>query len=193
MNKDFDLVHSAVKKQVSEFKSYFMKLVHIGAVEEFHSLPSNILLYKNKLESICNKEKEITRTYTDEYGHITDMKKFNESTELQRPLWKARDKYKSLINRCKRLLSLGEEQFVSNELNKAESLFDGKVYSLSRKLCEKSFSAADLHFSKISNDPKLFDVYISSGDKKVHARSILAAKDSVRVTTHFRFIITNAK
>jgi hypothetical protein len=121
------------------------------------------------------------------------MKLFNEAAPLMRPLWKERDKLQSAINRCEKLITLGEEKYVANELNKAEIMFDSKVFGLADRLNKKCFSPDDLKFSDISLDPKLFDVYITSGNSKVHARSILAAVGSECMVAHFRFIITNAK
>jgi hypothetical protein len=110
-----------------------------------------------------------------------------------RPLWKERDKLRTAINRCEKLIALGEEKYVANELNKAEVMFDGKVLGIADRLDKKLFSPDDLQFSNISSDPKLFDVYITSGNQKVYARSVLAAVNSECMVAHFRFIITNAK
>lgn len=120
------------------------------------------------------------------------MKLFNDATPTMRQLWKQRDKLCSAINKCKCIINAGEDSFVNDGLAKAETMFDGKVLGLAHKLSQKSFSTDDLKFSSVSTDPKLFDVYISSGNKRVHARSVLAAENSEHMVAHFRFIITNA-
>ena len=60
------------------------------------------------------------------------------------------------------------------------------------RLNQKGFTP-ECKFSSLSSDPKLFDVVITDGEKKVHARSVLAAEFSECMVAHFRFIITNAK
>lgn len=43
------------------------------------------------------------------------------------------------------------------------------------------------------NDAKAFNMVLTDGIKKMHCRSIFCAEDSVLVTPHWRFIITNLK
>ena len=105
---------------------------------------------------------------------------------------KEKDKLNLTIRQCKKFLQMGKDAFVEAAVDKASMMFNVKVYSLADKLDKKGFTP-DCAFSDICNDPKLFDVIITSGDKKVHARSILAAVNSERMVSHFRFIITNAK
>ena len=193
MSSNFDAIHDIVKQQTSDFKVWYTGVARQALINEYRHLPDKVDAIKQKLDETYSKSREITRTYTNEYGGIISMKLFNEAAPKLRPLWKARDKYQTEIERCKRQIALGEDTFVCNELEKLLRVFDSKVEGLARRLDKKSFSPYNLSFSDIGNDPKLFDVIIASDDKKVHARSVLAAFNSECMVAHFRFIITNAR
>lgn len=193
MSDNLNKLHLAVKEQTANFKVHFMNIARINITKEYRSLPKKIEYLNSKIASIHLKEDEIRKGYADNFGRIINMQLFNESTPILRPLWKARDKFRTAINRYEKLIALGEEKYVTDELNKAEITFDSKVLGLAVKLDKKLFSPDNLQFSSISSDPKLFDVYITSGNQKVHARSVLAAANSECMVAHFRFIITNAK
>lgn len=193
MTSDFDKLLTIVKEQTKEFKIQFMESAKVSITNEFRSLPKKISAINKRINDLCLKEKEISKSYTNECGTITDMKKFNEARRLYKPLWKEHNKLRSMLSTYRKYVLLGEEKYVTNELNKAETTFDGKVLGLATKLDKKLFSPDNIIFSSISSDPKLFDVFITSGSNKVHARSVLAAVDSECMVAHFRFIITNAK
>lgn len=192
MSSEFETLHDMVKQQTAEFKTHFMEMTKINLVKEYKLLPKKIESFNSMLSDVYAKENEIRKSYTDEQGRIISMKLFNEAAPMMRQLWKQRDKLRSTINKCQHTINDGEDIFVHDGLIKAETMFDDKVLGLSHKLNQKSFSPDDLKFSSISSDPKLFDVYISSGNKRVHARSVLAAENSEHMVAHFRFIITNA-
>lgn len=192
MSSAFETLHDIVKQQTAEFKTHFMELTKTSLIKEYNKLNEKIEQFNNVLSDVYVKESDIRKSYTDENGRIVSMKLFNEASAMMLQLWKQRDKLCSTINKYKYIINAGEENFVHDGLAKAETMFDGKVLGLAHKLNQKSFSTDDLKFSNISSDPKLFDVYISSGNKVVHARSVLAAENSEHMVAHFRFIITNA-
>lgn len=192
MSSEFEMLHDMVKQQTAEFKINFMELTKISLVKEYKLLPKKIESFNSMLSDVYAKESDISKRYTDEHGRIISMKLFNEAAPMMRQLWKQRDKLRSAINKCQHTINDGEDNFVHDGLIKAETMFDDKVLGLSHKLSQKSFSPNDLKFSNISSDQKLFDVYISSGNKIVHARSVLAAENSEHMVAHFRFIITNS-
>ena len=193
MSKNFDDIHSVVKEQTADFKTYFMQLSKKDAANKYDRLPDKINKIKDRLNEIASELKEISKSYTNEYGSIISMSLFNAAAPKQRPLWKEQRKCNDLIRMCEKQIALGKDKYIEIELDKAESAFDSKVQGLAVTLDKKGFDYSDIKFSNISFDPKLFDVYISSGSNKVHARSILAAENSECMVAHFRFIITNAR
>lgn len=192
MSSAFETLHDIVKQQTAEFKINFMEFTKISLVKEYKLLPKKIESFNSMLSDVYAKENDISKSYTDEHGRIISMRLFNEAAPTRRSLWKQRDKLCNAINKCKRIINAGEDNFVRDGLIKAETMFDEKVLGLAYRLSQKSFSPDDLKFSNISSDPKLFDVYITSGNKRVHSRSVLAAENSEHMTAHFRFIITTA-
>lgn len=193
MSSNFDAIHDIVKQQTADFKKHFMELSKRNASKSYDNLPSVINKLKAKYEAIRSELKEISKSYINEHGGIISMKLFNEAGPRQRPLWKEQRKIEDLIRVCEKQIALGKDKYTEIELGKAEMMFDSKVFGLASKLDKKEFNQNNISFSSLSDDPKLFDVYISSGSSKVHARSILAAVGSECMVAHFRFIITNAR
>lgn len=193
MSTNLDAIHKVVKEQTSEFKKYFIEIVKEDAKCKYDSLPKNIALLNDRLNEISCQLKEISKSYTNEYGGIISMSLFVAAGSKQRPLWKEQHKCQDLIRKYVKQIAMGKDSYVLESVNKAVQTFDSKVLGMAYKLDKKNFNPNEILFSNISNDPKLFDVYISSGNNKVHARSVLAAADSQCMIAHFRFIITNVK
>ena len=193
MSNNLDAIHKVVKEQTSEFKKYFIEIVKEDAKRKYDSLPKNIALLNDRLNEINCQLKEISKSYTNEYGGIISMSLFTAAGPKQRPLWKEQHKCQDLIRKYVKQIAMGKDSYVLESVNKAEQIFDSKVLGMAYKLDKKNFNPNEILFSSISNDPKLFDVYISSCNSKVHARSVLAAVNSECMVSHFRFIITNAK
>ena len=193
MSANFNELLSAVVKQTSDFKKYFLNTVHESAEREFSRIPANIAKINKQLAEIEEKSREISKSYINSHGGIISMKLFNEAMPAQRSLWKERDKCKTTICKLARQLAMGKDKYILNALDDANKAFDEKVYSLASRLDKKSFDPNNISFSNVCDDPKMFDVYIQSESKRVHARSILAAEYSECMIPHFRFIITNAR
>lgn len=85
------------------------------------------------------------------------------------------------------------DYYIERERKEAEDNFASAI-ALVAKRCEKAgLDAATIKVNSISdNDAKAFDIYLTDGDKTMHARSIFCAQFSAIVTPHWRFIITNA-
>ncbi len=182
MKANYELLLKEVTKQTREFKIHFLKQVKRWALSNFLSLPDRIKRANDEIKKI-----------REEYDQVHSLSSLDERLKIYSSLNKKKDKCYAEIRRCERWINEGEDVYVSNCLSDAESLFDGKVEGLAHKLDTKGFIVNGLQFSKLEDDPKLFNLLISSGNKKVHARSILAAEGSECMKAHFRFIITNAK
>ena len=184
MTTNFDSILSVVKNHTSEFKKHFMALMKRHATSQF-------LGFSDAIETL-KKKKDVLRDQISE-----NWLKFKNNLDRRIcanvPLRKEMDKLEKEICLCEKWMELGQDAYVDKAMKDAEDLFDGKVAGLASKLDKKGFVSEGLGFSSLQHDPKLFDVLISSGNKKVHARSILAAEDSEYMKAHFRFIITNAK
>ena len=185
MGTNFDTILSVVKNHTSEFKKHFMALMKSHATSQF-------MRFSDRIESL-QKERKIIDDQISELWLKHRCDSVLDRVAILNPLRKKSDKMIDEINLCYKWMKLGQDAYVSKAMKDAEDLFDGKVIGLASKLDKKGFVSEGLGFSSLHHDPKLFDVIISSGNKKVHARSILAAEESEYMKAHFRFIITNAK
>ena len=191
MSENFNQLLELTTIQTAKFKSYFLNIVKENANFTFDNLPNKIKLCEDKICCINEQIRNCCSEKRDNLGRLSfaDLTIYSAKT---RPMRKEKDKLDFTIRQCKKFLQIGKDAFVEAAVDNASNMFDGKVRSLADKLDKKGFTPGCI-FSDICNDPKLFDVIITSGDKKVHARSILAASNSSYMKTHFRFIITNTK
>lgn len=191
MSENFSQLLELVKTQTADFKAYYLRVVKENASFTFDNLPDRIALCEDKIRFINEQIRNCCNEKRDSLGRLSfpDLELYMAKTK---PMRKEKDKLEILIRQSKKFLQMGKDAFVSAAVDKASMMFDGKVYGLADKLDKKGF-LPNCSFSDISNDPKLFDVVVTSGNKKVHARSILAAMNSEYMKSHFRFIITNAK
>lgn len=185
MTTNFDAILSVVKSHTSEFKKHFMALMRLQATSQFMG-------FSDRIESL-QKERTIIDDQISELWLKHQYDSVWDRAAIVNPLRKKSDKMTNEISLCYKWMELGQDAYVSKAMKDAEDLFDDKVIGLASKLDKKGFVSEGLGFSSLQHDPKLFDVIISSGNKKVHARSILAAEGSECMKAHFRFIITNAK
>ena len=183
MGTNFDLILSVVKDHTSEFKKHFLSLMKLRATSQFIGFSDSIETLKKKKDVLRDQINENWSKFENTWDRIC----------VNAPLRKDVDKLEKEIRLCEKWMELGQDAYVDKAMQDAENMFDGKVVGLASKLDKKGFVSEGLGFSSLHHDPKLFDVIISSGNKKVHARSILAAEESENMKAHFRFIITNAK
>ena len=86
-----------------------------------------------------------------------------------------------------------KEEFVEYIAEQTGKKFDYNVRSLTDRVLQKGMKIESVKVTDISDDPKLFQLWITDGERTMYARSIWAAEGSDIVTPHFRFIITEKK
>lgn len=188
---NFDSIHEVVKSQTANARVTYLGLVRLSAGKSYDSLPDKIDDAESKISSLNNKIRNCCKEKRDSLGRLShaDLDIYIAQTN---PMRKDVEKLERFIKQSKKFISMGKESFIETTVEKAAMMFDSKVFAMADKLNSKGFTS-ECKFSSLSSDPKLFDVVIADGEKKVHARSILAAEFSECMTAHFRFIITNAK
>jgi hypothetical protein len=188
---NFDQLLLAITEQTAAFKVTFIELVRISSGVTFDNLPNKIIGAKSKIKSIEKEIRNCCKEKRDSMGRLSfaDLDLYIAQTN---PMRKEIDKLNRFIRQSEKFIEMGKEKYVEMNVDNADRMFDGKVFAMADKLNKKEFTP-ECKFSSLSSDPKLFDVVITDGEKKVHARSILAAEFSECMTAHFRFIITNAK
>lgn len=188
---NFDSIHEVVKSQTANARVTYLDLVRLSAGRSYDNLPNKITDAKSKISSLNNKIRNCCKEKRDPLGRLSfaDLDIYIAQTN---PMRKEVEKLERLIRQSEKFISMGKESFVETSVEKAAMMFDSKVFAMADKLNQKGFTP-ECKFSSLSSDPKLFDVVITDGEKKVHARSVLAAEFSECMVAHFRFIITNAK
>lgn len=84
----------------------------------------------------------------------------------------------------------GEKKWIAIKQDEAERKFTADIQVLADKIKEKSINEDNLSLNYANSDPRHIEIEISDGQTTLHTRSILAAENSVLVTPHFRFIVT---
>ena len=188
---NFDSIHEVVKQQTASARVAYLDLARLSAGRVYDNFPNQIADAKSKISSLTNKIRNCCKEKRDSRGRLSfaDLDIYVAQTN---PMRKEVEKLEHFIRQSEKFISMGKESFVKDSVEKAAMMFDGKVFAMADKLNKKGFTP-DCKFSSLSSDPKMFDVIITDGEKKVHARSILAAEYSECMVAHFRFIITNAK
>lgn len=86
-----------------------------------------------------------------------------------------------------------KEKYVGKEVEHADKKYSADIETVADRVRKMGMNESNLTVKSVSrtvNGVGGFDIYISDGDKTVHARSIFAAENSVLVSPHYRFIIT---
>lgn len=188
---NFDSIHEVVKSQTANARTTYIDLVRFSAERSYDNLPSKIAEAKSKISSLNSKIRSCCKEKRDSMGRLSfaDLDVYIAQTN---PMRKEIEKLERLIRQSEKSISMGKEKFIEANVEKAAMMFDSKVFAMADKLNRKGFTS-ECKFSSLSSDPKLFNVIVTDGEKKVHARSVLAAESSECMVAHFRFIITNAK
>ena len=106
---------------------------------------------------------------------------------------KQRNKLSTAKNYFNTILSDGEKNYVEKSIEDSKRRYNICMDELSKKINEKDMVVDNLKVNYITSDPKLYEMIITDGTKKLYARSIWAAEYSEKVTPHYRFLITNRK
>lgn len=83
-----------------------------------------------------------------------------------------------------------KKKYVDDIVEEAEKQYQRDMLAIAEKIRRMNIDEELITVESIQDDPKRYDIFVSDGTKRVHARSIFAAEFSVKVTPHYRFIIT---
>ena len=171
-------LRAVLAEKMKDFKVEFLARVKENATKQYESLPGLVEKYTEKLEKerarveeIC-KEKKL-RGY-QKWSYEDGVRK------IERKL----DNFKAILRR------FTKNEFVDDCLKNAEKQYEYNLDALAERINEKKLDISKVEISNVKEDPKLFEMLITDGTKKLYCRSIIAAQWSDKVTTHFRFIMT---
>lgn len=107
-----------------------------------------------------------------------------------RPIPSKRQKLFKNIEGTTKFAINGKEIWVEQALKDAEDKFKADIRVLANKIRERSINEENLSLLYASDDPKHIQISISDGNITLYARSIFAAANSILLSPHFRFIVT---
>ena len=180
---DINTLFDKLSEKLEPFKELYLSEVENESKKFYRNIPDNIKKNESLYESICDKvEKFISDNrdyfYKSEYKHLN---KWKESVSSKIKNYKAIIKYYT------------ETEYIDEELKNARRDFVNNINALSERVIKKGLDTENIEVSNVKNDPKIFELIIQDGIKKIYARSILAAQYSDKMITHFRFILTETK
>lgn len=175
------------KVELVDFKKEFLDRVKENAGRYYDECPKNMEAAKKHEEKF---KKELDELNNANGGYISfrspEYRKYKEIDE-NRSFWSKRYyEYYRILKDYKT-----KKDFVDANLKSAEEKFERNIETLSERVMDRELSIPDIKVSGVHEDPKIFQMMITDGKKKLFARSIIAAEYSEKVSTHFRFIITN--
>lgn len=83
-----------------------------------------------------------------------------------------------------------KKKYIDYIVDIAEKKYKHDMEAIAEKIRRMNMDEANLYVQSMQDDPIHYDIYVSDGSKTAHARSIFAAEFSVKVSPHYRFIIT---
>lgn len=94
------------------------------------------------------------------------------------------------VNELKAIYKWNRKEYVDKNVEEAEKRYKYDIEAIAEKVRRMNMDEEFIEVLSIDSDPKHYDIVLSDGKKKVHARSIFAAEFSYLVAPHYRFIIT---
>ena len=174
----FDMLVNKFTELLANYKKEYLKRVEDFAKKRYSEiLPKDLENYKEKRNEL--------RTKIDAIDWRKERTKYNE-------IRKSLDSIDSKINQISKLFKKYTEKTYSELcVKEASEEFEDNIKVLSHKIQEEELEVDKLDVKSIHDDPKVFNMKISDGDKNLFCRSILAAEFSNYMRPHYRFIITN--
>lgn len=170
-----NMMKLAVEKlheQLKDFKKQLMDHVKNQAQRTYDKAPENL-----------NKLLEAVKKY-DNMNYDELMRGYN---------YKEREGLKKRIGNLKAILRMTKTEFVNKNLDAAESQYNSDVNTMADKIHDKGLDIENIECTHVTQDPKVIEMVITDGVKKLYCRSIIAAEYSDKMVAHFRFIITERK
>ena len=172
----FDNLIARLNTELDEFKSDYMKRVEENAILRYKRIPAII---KSLDEKINERNEKLKATY-----HTSDNMYWTVLDDI-RKLEGKRDRMKAILK-----MYPSHMHFVRHCKMEAERIFKSNVIGVATRIIEKKIDTDKLEIKNVTDDPKFFRMMITDGNVTLFCRSIIAAANSTKVTTHFRFIIT---
>ena len=175
-------------EQMKDYRDNYIVRVTEFFTKKYKSFPS---VLEETVNEIVEIEAKLLKRENELLGESMSVRYHD---VIVRGLTKTFDKLRDKKERIRTILrTYTEKEYVKKEVNNAINQFDADVRELANRIKDKGFNIDTMTISRIHEDPKLFEMYITDGEKNMYARSIIAAEFSEKVRAHYRFIITDRK
>lgn len=171
---------------LTEFKKAYLSKIQKYAEDVYDHAPERLNVCTEKLKEIEDQMHEL----------VYATGKYNSSaywSNEYRSLEKDKNRYSRGKAEAKYVLSLTKSKYVADALEEGEKSYEATVKALAEKIDDKGINADNMTVKRVADDPKLFELMVTDGEKNLYARSVWAAEYSDKMVPHFRFIITNRK
>lgn len=201
------LLYESLDTMLKEFHENYIEKIMERAEKQFDNFKkeySNIDW--NRLSNTYDANEYILELYPEYQKEWDEINQKEDEARAKRD-WYELDKIEkerklSNVNTKKEILAnsyiyfekFNKNVFLKRVNEEAENKYKHNLLMIIDRINKTNMDKSSIDVEYISEiDAKAFDIYISDGEKKFHARSIFAAENSKLVTPHWRFIITSAK
>lgn len=174
----FDMLVNKFTNLLEDYKKEYLKRVETFAKKRYSEiLPKELETLKEKRKASADR--------LDKIDWRKERSKFYEEQ-------KVKDSLSRKIEQITKLFEKYTEKTYSELcVKEATEEFEDNIKVLSHKIQEEELEVDKLDVKSIHDDPKVFNMKISDGNKNLFCRSVLAAEFSNYMRPHYRFIITN--
>lgn len=174
----FDMLVNKFTNLLEDYKKEYLKRVETFAKKRYSEiLPKELEALKEKRKASIDR--------LDKIDWRKERSKFYEEQ-------KVKDSLSRKIEQITKLFEKYTEKTYSELcVKEATEEFEDNIKVLSHKIQEEELEVDKLDVKSIHDDPKVFNMKISDGNKNLFCRSVLAAEFSNYMRPHYRFIITN--
>ena len=166
---------------LSDFRKTYLDRVRKSANAKYTNLPDEIKDLKKQKKVLDKRYDELSKDRTRSYRDRASV-------------YRSIEKLDGKINSFKYILKKYTlKQYEDACIEEANKQFDVNVRNLSDRVKDKGFDIEKIDVTHVDTDPKIFEIMITDGKKKLYCRSILAAEYSTKMIPHFRFIMTERK
>lgn len=160
---------------LADYKKEYLDRVAAYAKKYYNDVPGEIESAKVLREKISNKMSKL-HWNDDGYSELS-----NQYRKIQTKI----DRLNGLLKR------FTEKEYIDRCVEDASKEFESNIKTLSTRIMDEHINVEKMVIKSVHDDPKVFNMKITDGEKNLFCRSIIAAAYSQYMVPHYRFIITN--
>jgi hypothetical protein len=172
----FDMLVNKFTELLKDYKEEYLKKVAAAAKQRYNIFIPETISFNKDLRKKLTAEIDKLDWRTHEWS-----KKMDERRKLD-----------NKIERLSKILSkYTEKTYTEYCVEEATREFEANIKELAFRIQKDELDVEKLVVKSVHDDPKVFKMKITDGQKNLFCRSIIAALNSEYMIPHYRFIITN--